>query len=461
MKTLRFSGAFTAQGWISPAFIELDPAGKIVSISQQAPGAAAESIEGYAIPGFRNCHSHSFQFAMAGLAEHLGQNNNMDDFWSWREAMYDLALKLGPDALEAIAAQLYAEMLARGYTSVVEFHYLHNDPNGNRYGNPAELAERLIVAALRAGIRLTLVPVYYRQGDFGAPAGPKQRRFLSKSVEEFFSLVSATEKAVKVAGAQLPGRLRSGLGVHSLRAASEADFREIVSRRRPGQPFHMHVAEQAKEVNACYNVLKKRPVEWLLENAPLGPDFSLVHCTHMTPQETQGLAKSGATVVLCPSTEGNLGDGFFPFESYMKHQGKWTIGTDSHIGLSPMEELRWLDYGQRLRNQKRNTICFAPREDSGEKLYRESVERGAVSAGESSPAIAPGAYFDAAVLDSALLPTTNPERLLSTIVFAADSRWISRVYVSGKALVENGRHVQESGIRRDFLEQMRGLATRV
>lgn len=460
MKALRFSGAWTPQGWITPAVVEIDDDGNVLSIGTAAGGPPAAVISGFVVPGFRNCHSHAFQFAMAGLAEHLGPDNLMDDFWSWREAMYDLALKISPEAVEAVAAALYSEMLARGYTSVVEFHYLHNDPAGGRYANPAEIADRLIVAALRAGIRLTLVPVYYKQGDFGAPASPKQRRFLSRDVDDFFKLVDATEKSVHSAQMQLPGRVRSGIGVHSLRAASEGDLRAIVARRKAGQPFHMHVAEQAKEVNACYSFLKKRPVEWLLENIALDANFNLVHCTHMTPAETVGLAKSGANAVICPSTEGNLGDGFFPFESYMKNGGHWTIGTDSHIGISPLEELRWLDYGQRLRNQKRNTICFTPREDSGEKLYRSAVAQGAVAAGEPSAELKVGAPFDAVVFDSALLATTNPERLFSTLIFAGDSRWITRVYVAGRPLVENGRHVQEEDIRRDFLAKLRELATR-
>lgn len=461
MRWLRFKGLLQRDGWLSPAFVQIDAQGNLAQLSTEPPLGAVEVIDGYAVPGFQNCHSHSFQYAMAGLAEHLGPDQSMDDFWSWREAMYDLALKVNPEDAEAIATQVYAEMLARGYTSVVEFHYLHKDPSGNAYDNPSEMAERHIVAALRTGIRLTIVPIYYKQGDFGLAASMKQRRFLSSSPDDYFSLCDSIKSSIRKAQANIPERIRFGQGVHSLRAASSADIKTIVGNRDSNTPFHMHVAEQAKEVNACYHFLKKRPVEWLLENTPLDSDFSLVHCTHMTTAEIAGLAKSKAIAVICPSTEGNLGDGFFHFESYLRQKGNWAIGTDSHIGLSPMEELRWLDYGQRLRSQKRNSICFAPNEDSGTKLFHESLEFGRLSGGHrTAEYFALGKPFDAAVFDSPLLHASSLPRLLSTLVFSCDSSSISHVFVAGKSLVERGRHQQETAIRSEFLSALSRLATR-
>ncbi|MDJ0842195.1 MAG: formimidoylglutamate deiminase, partial [Acidobacteriota bacterium] len=366
MKTWQFQGILTETGWLLPGWVQLDDTGNILAVGQGEAPEDAHRIAGYALPGFQNAHSHAFQYAMAGIAEHLTAPD--DDFWSWREAMYRLALSIDPDDMEAIAAMLYAEMVRHGYTSVAEFHYLHHAPDGKPYADPAEMGARLVAAAERAGIRLTLVPVFYQTGDFGKPALPEQRRFIFPDLDAWRGHLEASAAVT----ARSPNAALGG-GLHSLRAARPEDVAAIFEAVPQGAPKHIHIAEQTKEVDTCLKVLGKRPVEWLMEHVDLDDTFHLVHATHMTEEETRAVARSGASVVLCPSTEGNLGDGFFNLPTYLAEGGSFSIGTDSHIGLSPMEELRWLDYGRRLFNRKRNVLCMRAGQDSGAIAYGKSL----------------------------------------------------------------------------------------
>lgn len=463
MKWMRFSAIWTnSAGWLRPGFVQIDDRGIIQLLSGQAPvGTPVESVQGYACPGFVNSHSHAFQIAMAGVAEHVSAKNAHDDFWSWREAMYDLALRLEPEDVERVAAYAYQEFLCAGFTSVVEFHYLHHDPQGNRYGNLAELTERHMIAALRTGIRLTIIPVYYNQSDFGVAAKPRQRRFILRDETEYQNLLAASAQGMRQANQSIQGLVRLGSGVHSLRAATTRDLLAIFRSRDPQQAFHIHAAEQRREVAACQSYLNARPVEWLLRNLALDRNCSLVHATHTSGAELSELVKTGANVVLCPSTEGNLGDGFFSFGHFHRSGGAWAIGTDSHVGLNPLEELRWLDYGQRLNEEKRHSFLQRAGENCGEELFCRSQVGGAQSAAvDAAPAFAPGMNWDAVVYDSPLLDATSTQNLFATLIYTLDRRAIRNVYVAGRLLVERGEHRQSISILRDFESAMRRLQVR-
>lgn len=424
MKSYRFKALLQNSGWIENAIVAVDEQGRIVSVSQSAEQSNA-LFRGYALPAFQNAHSHAFQYAMAGLAEnHTGD----DDFWSWREKMYELALNLDPDELRAIAAAVYAELVRHGYSNVAEFHYVHHDRRGAPYANLAAMGEALIEAASEAGIKITLVPIFYQKGGFGIEPSERQHRFISRSFEDYARLFEATAGVCeKYAHANV------AVGVHSMRGVGAADILRAATELPADVPFHIHVSEQLKEVEDCVAFLGRRPVEWLLENIGLDERFHLVHATHLAEEETEALAKSRANVVLCPSTEGNLGDGIFPLRSFQSFDGSWSIGTDSHIGLNPFEELRLLDYGQRLVSHKRNTFG----EQGGLLALQKATVAGRLAMNNFEPEFfAPGADFDACVLDSEAprLEDTNPESLASAIIYTADVSHIIERYVAGNLI---------------------------
>ncbi len=423
MKSYRFKALLQNSGWIENALVSVDESGKIVSVSQAAQPNA--SFQGLALPSFQNAHSHAFQYAMAGLAEnHSGD----DDFWSWREKMYELALNLNPDEMKTIAAMLYSELVRNGYSNVAEFHYVHHDKSGAPYANSAEMGEALIEAASEAGIKITLIPIFYQKGGFGTEPNARQRRFISQSFEDYARLFEASaEVCEKYENASI------AVGIHSMRGVEAQDILRAVNELPNDVPFHIHVSEQLKEVEDCVAFLGKRPVEWLLDNCDLNERFHLVHATHLTLEETERLAKSGANVVLCPSTEGNLGDGIFPLRKYQDFGGAWSLGTDSHIGLNPFEELRLLDYGQRLISHKRNTF--------GAQGGLFAINKATVSGRKAmnnyeTEFFAAGADFDACVLDTEapLLDETSLENLASTIIYTADASQIIETFVAGNLI---------------------------
>lgn len=424
MKSYRFKALLQNSGWLENAVVALDAAGKIVSVSQASEANA--SFRGYALPAFQNAHSHAFQYAMAGLAEN---NAGDDDFWSWREAMYGLALNLDPDEMKTIAAMLYAELVRNGYSNVAEFHYVHHDKNGRPYDNPAAMGEALIEAAGEAGIKITLIPIFYQKGGFGVEPSARQRRFISPTFDDYARLFEASAKVC-----ERYAHANVAVGVHSLRGVDAADIRRAATELSNDVPFHIHVAEQLKEVEDSLKFLGRRPVDWLLENIGLDARFHLVHATHLTGDETGKLARTGANVVLCPSTEGNLGDGIFPLREYQSAGGAWSLGTDSHIGLNPFEELRLLDYGQRLVSHKRNTF--------GEKGGLFAIAQ-ATAAGRKAmnnyetDFFAAGADFDACVIysEETLLENAGLENLASTIVYTAGISQINETFIAGN-LVE-------------------------
>ena len=358
--------------------------------------------------------------------------------------MYGLALSVNPDQLGAIASVVYAEMLRSGYTHVAEFHYLHHDVEGTPYNNLAELGDQLLEAAKSAGIKITLIPVHYNKGGFGKSFHPRQRRFISNSIDDYFKLLKATKKSVaNYSNASL------GFGVHSLRAVDPEDVKRVYDNGPVDLPFHMHLAEQHKEVSDCVEYLKTRPMHWLLDNMPVDGRFFLVHCTHLDDKELQGLAKSGASAVLCPSTEGNLGDGIFRMTEYAKLNGSWAIGTDSHICLNPVEDLRWIDYAQRMITHQRNAIA----DDSAALLFKNALLNGRQAMGNKQRAFFDvGQAFDAVVYDAdaPLLSIAQTEDILPVIIYNGASSSRLGTIVNGDWKVRNNRHFRAEEFERNF-----------
>lgn len=451
MKYFSFKGLLLNTGWMSPAYVGIDENGIVQHLSDKSPeGIGVEAVQGLAIPGFQNAHSHAFQFAMAGMAERHAPGAS-DDFWSWREAMYRCAMTIDPHQMEAIAAMLYAEMLRKGYTHVAEFHYLHHDKQGKPYANLAEMGERLVAAAKTAGIKITLVPIFYQKGGFGRDPQPRQIRFISRTIDDYFQLLDDSSNVVK----DQP-HARLGFGVHSLRAVDSKDIVKTFEQGPQGIPFHLHASEQLMEVGDSLAFLKQRPVEWLLNHLPLGERFHIVHCTHLNDDEVIRLAESKANVVLCPGTEGNLGDGIFRLTDFAKHNGSWSIGTDSHISLNPLEDLRWLDYAQRFTTHKRNTF-----DDGAGTLIHKILLAGRGAMGISAKNYFEiGQPFDTVVYDarSPLLNQTGMEHWLPAIVYTADSASILGTMVNGSWVVKGNHHRLESSLRRKFKEEVSKLS---
>jgi len=442
---LRFDHLLTPEGWRSPGWLQVDETGAIAEVADIAPeGADVEAIDGFGVPGMPNLHSHAFQRAMAGLAEHRG--TEADSFWTWRETMYRFVSLVTPEDLEAIAAQLYVEMLKAGYTAVAEFHYVHHAPDGAPYDDRAAMSKAVFAAASAAGIGLTHLPVLYAAGGFGGKeAGGSQRRFLN-DVDRLFAIIDA-----------LSGdnpQIRTGLALHSLRAVPP-DLLKAALARLDGlddtAPIHIHIAEQRREVEDCLSWCGKRPVDWLLDNATVDARWCLVHATHMEAGEVARLAESGAVAGLCPTTEANLGDGLFPLRVYLDTGGRLGIGSDSHVSVSPVEELRWLEYGQRLVSGERN-VAGAPGASTGRILYEAALAGGAQACGRPVGSLAPGKRADLVVLDGAhpILAGVGPEHVLDAAIFSGNASVVRDVMVGGRWAVRGGRHGDEERIGQDY-----------
>lgn len=445
------------EGWRNNVLIEVDEKGIILNITENADDKGAQVIKGFCLPGFQNAHSHAFQYAMSGLAENHSTSGVRDDFWSWREAMYQLALSVSPDEMEAIATMLYSEMVRHGYTNVAEFHYVHHDKNGHAYSNLAEMGERLISAAKTAGINITLVPIFYQKGGFGKQPTEGQRRFISPTIDEYMRLLEASGNACSG-----HDHANIGIGIHSMRGVDPAEIKLLAKSGPQDLPFHIHVSEQLKEIEDCIHYTGKRPVEWLLDNINLNDRYHLVHATHLTDEETIGIATKKANVVLCPTTEGNLGDGLFPLINYTAHDGAWSIGTDSHIGINPFEEIRLLDYGQRLTTHKRD-ILAGKNGKSGENAIAQATIAGRKAMGNSSETyFEKGGPFNACIIDSEapLLSNTSDANLLSSIIYTADVRHISQTIVNGEAVWNGSELRNRASIVNQFNQTIKSLANR-
>lgn len=460
-------------GWVDDMALEVDEGrylkGALLDISSRAD-TDSESIGRYVVPGMPNLHSHAFQRAMAGLAERRGQGD--DSFWTWRETMYAFAGRLDPDTLRAIATQLYVEMLKAGYTQVCEFHYLHHQPDGRPYADAAATSLALLEAAEEAGIGITLLPTLYMRGGFdGRDLGERQRRF-GHDVDSFLRLVERLRT-------QESSTVRIGIALHSLRAVpanAMAAVLDGVAKLGPSRsgfpasmlPVHIHIAEQVAEVDECVAVLGARPVQWLLDNVDVDARWCLVHATHMDAAELTLLARSGAVAGLCPTTEANLGDGLFSLADYLREGGAIGIGSDSQISVSPVEELRWLEYGQRLLTRSRNVATAQPESSVGEKLLQAALLGGAQASGmplgilvggdASVPSV--GNRADLVVLDdtSPLLAGRDTGNMIDTWLFSGNTNLVRNVLVNGRHVVRDFEHAQQSRIAARFRAALKKLA---
>ena len=444
--------ALLPTGWANNVRIEVGIDGRLAQIHVDAQAHGAESIKGPLLPGMPNLHSHAFQRAMAGLAEVAGNPN--DSFWTWRDLMYRLVGKISPEQLGVIARQLYIEMLKAGYTSVAEFHYVHHDSTGLPYANPTELALRISEAARSTGIGLTLLPVLYSHSGFGSQApNDGQRRFIN-STEQYLTLQQQLQPLL----AQQPAQ-HLGLCFHSLRAVTPEQINDVLSASDASCPIHIHIAEQQKEVNDCLSWSGKRPVQWLYDNVDVDQRWCLVHATHVNAEEIRHMAQSRAVAGLCLTTEANLGDGIFPAVDYLAQGGRLGIGSDSHVSLSVVEELRWLEYGQRLRDQRRNRLCRNDQPMIGRTLYDAALAGGAQALGQPIAGLAVGQRADWLVLDGndPYLATAQEDAILNRWLFAGGDRQVRDVMVNGQWVVRDGHHADEADSCRDFTRVLKEL----
>ena len=445
MKTLLAPAALLDDGWQTDVALAIDDDGRIAHVEMRAGRATDERLKGPVIPAMANVHSHAFQRAIAGRTG-MPSTKRDDSFWTWRQAMWTAVDRLDADAFEAIAAQAYVEMAKAGYASVGEFHYVHHDPHGKPYGDPAELAWRIVGAAETAEIGLALMPVFYAHGNFGGTAtAPLQRRFVH-SVYTFEKLFDALARAAKTRGYVL------GVAPHSLRAVTPEELAKVVRLCAAAAPIHIHAAEQTREVDDCYQWSGMRPIEWLLAHAKLDSRWCIVHATHMTDREVVGLAASGAVAGFAPGTEADLGDGIVPAEAYLKAGGRFGIGSDSNTLIDPFAELRQLEWSQRLRSRRRNVLVDDSHAPIGQSLWRAAAQGGAQALALPTGRIAPGMRADLVVLDvdDPALAEQPVDTLLDAAIFGPCRRPVRDLMSCGRWIVRDGHHAREHDVLRRF-----------
>ena len=442
--------ALLPQGWRRDVLLEWDGHGDLVQVAPEATPPLDVARADYVLPGMVNLHSHAFQRALGGLTEIAG--DGPDSFWTWRDLMYRFAARITPDQIEAIAAQLFAECLRHGYTSLCEFHYLQRDADGASYARPAETAARVAAAGQAAGMGLTLLPVLYSHAGFGEqPLAPAQARFRT-NVDEVLGIVESL-------GALRSGQLEVGAAPHSLRAASVGQIQALAAGLPQGRPLHIHIAEQQGEVAQCLAHARRRPVEYLMDHVALDARWCLVHATHLNDAEVAALARSGAVAGLCPTTEANLGDGLFPLAPYIAAGGRFGIGSDSHVSHSPVEELRWLEYGQRLQHQQRNVAHTPAQRQVGDYLWQAALDGGASAAGRRVGALAAGRRADLLVLDGSHpnLDGVSAAEVLGRVVFCGNDNLVRDVLCGGRWVVQGGRHMAQDTIAGRYRQALKEL----
>lgn len=448
MNCLFAKKALLPEGWKDNVRLTVRQ-GRLDRIDTAAKPHADDTRVGCVIPGLCNAHSHAFQRALAGRTEQRSPAGH-DSFWTWRERMYELAGRIDEAMLTAIARQVYCEMLCSGYTAVAEFHYLHRDPQ-----NPDKqdaMLQAIVTAATESGIRLTYVPVLYERAGFDDPDPVSDQRNFAMTLNDFLAHHASAARYEN-------DIIANGIGAHSLRAVSRESLAEIARVAEAGHaPMHLHIAEQQREVDQCMSAYGRRPVRWLLENLRVSENWCLIHATHMDFDETAELARSGAVVALCPSTEANLGDGLFPLHDFLKEGGHIAIGSDSHISINPFEELRWLEYGQRLATQSRNVVSLR---DShvGRELFSRVLEGGARASGRRTIGLETNAPADLVVLsdDDPMLAGHDDDSRLDALVFSGYPLPVESVMVNGEWRVIDARHVQRDPVRAAFAETMMTL----
>ena len=448
MTTIFAQKALLPPGWADDVRLAIDD-GCVQSIATGTKAGDGDIRVDCLIPGLCNSHSHAFQRALAGRTEQRSPAGK-DNFWTWRERMYELAGAMSAERLTAIARQAYVEMLSSGYTTVAEFHYLHREPGSEQDSDV--MFEAIRTAAKDSGIRLCYTPVLYERAGFDQPDPEGSQRLFALGLDRFL------EHHQRVSG-QAGNRLSIGIGAHSIRAVSAESLAAIAATAKKNKcPMHLHIAEQQREVDQCLTHYERRPVRWLLENYDVDADWCLVHATHMDEDEVEQLATSGAVVSLCPSTEANLGDGLFPLAAYLRHEGSIAIGSDSHVSINPFEELRWLEYGQRLATRTRNV---ASRRDVhvGRELFERSVEGGAQACGLDESGIREGAVADLVSLygEDPMLVGHGDASRLDALVFSGYRLPIDSVMVSGEWVVSMGEHKIRDGAREAYGHVVREL----
>ena len=451
MQVIWAEQALIAGKWRNEVRVRIGDDGRIASVTA---GSGPEGMRvGALLPAPVNLHSHAFQRAMAGMTERRGPDPR-DSFWTWRQLMYRFLDRLSPDDIEAITAFVPMEMLEAGYAGVAEFHYLHHQADGRPYDDIAELSARVVAAADRTGIGLTLLPVFYQFGGCdGRALGQGQIRF-GNDFERFSRLAEGAGKFLQT----LPDDANLGIAPHSLRAVGREGLKQAATLR-PDAPFHMHLAEQVAEVEEVQAHWGARPVEWLLANATVGQRWCLIHCTQMQPHETRTLAESGAVAGLCPITESSLGDGIFDGVSYQAQGGKFGVGSDSNIRISLSEELRTLEYSQRLRDRSRAAMAGSSGASTGRTLFDGITCGGAQAAGRPSGCIEPGRHADLMSLDLSHpdLADRHGDAILDSYIFAGDDRMVSEVWAAGRHLVQSGRHIAREQIQKRYCRVMQRL----
>ncbi|MBC7454911.1 MAG: formimidoylglutamate deiminase [Massilia sp.] len=452
--------ALLPHGWVDDVLLEWDSGGTLRSVTPGAAPPAGVTMAHLVLPGMINLHSHAFQRALGGLTETAGDavHHRADSFWTWRDLMYRFARSITPAQIEAIAAQLFVDCLRHGYTAICEFHYLQRDASGAWYARPEETAQRVISAARTAGIGLTMLPVLYSYSGFGEQAlGLDQQRFRADPGQVL--------RIVEALDAQRDGQLEVGAAPHSLRAASVKQIAELAQALPHGRPLHIHIAEQVGEVQQCLASTGMRPLRYLAEHVALDARWCLVHATHIDTSDTGDtsdialIAASGAVAGLCPSTEANLGDGLFPLAPWLAAGGRFGIGSDSHVSHSPVEELRWLEYGQRLQYRRRNVAQSPTQRRVGEFLWQGALQGGAQASGRPVGALAAGLRADLLVLDAGHpnLDGVAPADVLGMFIFSGNDNLVRDVLVGGRWVVQDGRHIDQHAIGARFTQALAQL----
>jgi len=433
--------------WLNGVVLSLADDGVIRSIEQGSQQSADSSINGIVVPGMPNAHSHSFQRLIAGLTGPRGSQH--DSFWSWREAMYRTANRISPEQFGAVAQWVFIEMLKAGYTSCAEFHYLHHQPGGAMYSDPAEMSMRLLSAASVSGIALTLLPVLYCSSGFGQDGVNDEQLRFANSPDQYLQLLENCQTAIVD-----KALVALGIAPHSLRAVPGTALHEVLQSLPDRRcPVHIHIAEQPAEIDDCIKHLGARPLEYLLDQFPVDRRWCLVHATHISGGELRLAAQSEAIAGLCPTTEADLGDGIFKTTEWLNANGRFAIGSDSNVRISVTEELRLLEYNERLRSGQRNVLTAAGA-SCGRFLYQHAARSGGVALGQSVGCLKPGFRADFLELDDRheLLAGRKPDVALDSWIFAGDNSMLNSVWVAGRRVVDQGHHDAEAASRAGFAQ---------